>query len=108
MVSVFSSPVLLMLIVHHRRDASGKAGMDRILQLLARLLNPSFSESGALFIGDLILHLLRNAGDHLAAVIPALLKALVERILTSKTTTFTQVGKYRYLKSFTADFSYRL
>jgi hypothetical protein len=66
--------------------------MDRLLQLLARLLNPSFSESGALFIGDLILHLLRNAGDHLASVLPSLLKALAERIVTSKTTTFTQVG----------------
>lgn len=65
--------------------------MDRILQLLARLLEPSFSESGALFIGDLILHLLRNVGDQLSSVLPALLKALVERILTSKTTTFTQV-----------------
>lgn len=62
-----------------------------MLQMLARLLEPSFSESGALFIGDLILHLLRNAGDHLASVLPALLKALVERILISKTTTFTQV-----------------
>lgn len=69
--------------------------MDRILQMLARLLDPSSSESGALFIGDLILHLLRNAGEHLSSVLPGLLKALVERIFTSKTTTFTQVSKWR-------------
>ncbi|KAJ9099923.1 hypothetical protein QFC21_003928 [Naganishia friedmannii] len=72
------------------RDAQGQSGLERMLQMLARLLEPSFSESGALFIGDLILHLLRNAGEHLASVLPALLKALVERILISKTTTFTQ------------------
>ncbi|KAJ9105109.1 hypothetical protein QFC20_004396 [Naganishia adeliensis] len=72
------------------RDDQGRLGLDRMLQLLSQLLQPSSSESGALYIGDLILHLLRNAGEHLSAVLPALLKALVERLLTAKTTMFTQ------------------
>jgi hypothetical protein len=75
-----------------RRDEQGQTGLDRMLQLLSQLLQPSSSESGALFIGDLILHLLRNAGEYLSSVLPALLKALVERLLTAKTTTFTQVS----------------
>ncbi|KAI5452485.1 hypothetical protein NCC49_000648 [Naganishia albida] len=72
------------------RDEQGRSGLDRMLQLLSQLLQPSSSESGALYIGDLILHLLRNAGEHLSSVLPELLKALVERLLTAKTTIFTQ------------------
>lgn len=75
-----------------RRDEQGRSGLDRMLQLLSQLLQPSSSESGALYIGDLILHLLRNAGEHLSSVLPELLKALVERLLTAKTTIFTQVS----------------
>jgi hypothetical protein len=33
-----------------------------IFRLLGRLLEPSFSESGGIFVGDLIMHLFRKAG----------------------------------------------
>lgn len=78
-----------------------------MLQLLSQLLQPSSSESGALYIGDLILHLLRNAGEHLSAVLPALLKALVERLLTAKTTMFTQVGETRHTQVLFADSTFQ-
>lgn len=74
-----------------RRDASGRSGIDNILGLLARLLAPSFSESGGLFVGDLVIHLLRKAGSSIEAVLPELLRALVVRLTTSQTPSFKQV-----------------
>jgi len=44
-----------------------------------------------LCVGDLILHLLRNAGQHLSATVPSLLNALATRIATAQSTIFTQV-----------------
>jgi len=70
-----------------------------VLALLARLLDPSFSESGGLFMGDLIIHLLRNAGSHLGAVLPSLLQALVSRIAIAQTPSYvsTLVLPFAYL-----------
>lgn len=73
------------------QDSDGQTGLQKILALLAKLLDPSSSESAGLFMGDLILHLLRNAGDQLSLVLPDLLKALVNRVISAKTTTYTQV-----------------
>ncbi len=70
--------------------ADGQTGMQKILSLLAKLLDPSSSESAGMFMGDLILHLLRNAGDQLSLVLPDLLRALVNRMVTAHTTIFTQ------------------
>jgi hypothetical protein len=78
-----------------RRDVDGQTGLDKVLALLARLLNPSFSESGGLFMGDLIIHLLRNAGSHLGAVLPSLLQALVARIAIAETPSYVSVSSLR-------------
>jgi len=47
-------------------------------------------ESGGLVIGDLIIHLLRRAGESILPVLPELLQAMVGRMTSAKTATFLQ------------------
>jgi hypothetical protein len=60
------------------------------LSFVARLLQ-SQEESGGLFIGDLIVHLMRKAGEAVLPVLPELLQAMLLRMKTAKTATFIQV-----------------
>ena len=62
-----------------------------MLSLVAKLLEPSESESGGLFVGDLVIHLIRKAGSQLGPVLPDLLKAFVTRLATAETASFSQV-----------------
>ena len=71
-------------------DGSGRSGLDWVLALIARMLE-SPDESGGLQIGDLIIHLLRRAGEAVLPVLPQLLQAMVSRMKTAKTATFLQV-----------------
>ncbi|KAG2358745.1 ARM repeat-containing protein [Suillus spraguei] len=71
------------------RDPSGQSGLDHILKVIARLLQND-DESGGLVIGDLIIHLLRRAGEAVLPVLPELLQAMVLRMLSAKTATFIQ------------------
>lgn len=54
------------------------------------VLRPDRSESASLFIGDLVLHVFRRAGDAILPVMPDLLQALLLRLTTAQTATFTQ------------------
>ena len=58
----------------------------------------SRDESGGLQIGDLIIHLLRRAGEAVLPVLPQLLQAMVSRMRTAKTATFLQVRFHGCLK----------
>ncbi|KAG8991743.1 hypothetical protein FRB93_002589 [Tulasnella sp. JGI-2019a] len=74
---------------------TGETGMTLVLKVVAAQLGPTTleSEAGGLFIGDLIVHLLRNAmadSEQLRAVLPELLGVLVRRMETAKTATFMQ------------------
>ncbi|KAG9008099.1 hypothetical protein FRB90_009086, partial [Tulasnella sp. 427] len=73
---------------------TGESGLTLLLKLVSSLLTPSTSESeaGGLFVGDMLVHLLKNAGkaSELQPVIPDLITALVRRMETAKTATFTQ------------------
>ncbi|KAF8899297.1 armadillo-type protein [Infundibulicybe gibba] len=71
------------------RDAEGRSGLDYVLKLVAKLLENQ-DESGGLVIGDLIIHLLRRAGEAVLPVLPQLLQAMVARMMTAKTATFLQ------------------
>ncbi|KAG1747560.1 armadillo-type protein, partial [Suillus lakei] len=71
------------------QDPSGQSGLDHILKVIARLLQND-DESGGLVIGDLIIHLLRRAGEAVLPVLPELLQAMVSRMLSAKTATFIQ------------------
>lgn len=73
--------------------ATGESGLQSTFAVIARLLRPTESESRGLFLGDLIVHLLRNAGPAVAPVLPELVKAIVERIPTATYTTFQQVRR---------------
>jgi hypothetical protein len=72
-------------------DSAGRSGLDNVLALVAKLLQ-SQDESGGLAIGDLIIHLLRRAGEAIVPVLPELLKAMVERMTSAKTATFLQAS----------------
>ncbi|KAJ7724258.1 ARM repeat-containing protein [Mycena metata] len=68
---------------------SGRTGLDCVLALIAKSLENQ-DESGGLVIGDLIIHLLRRAGESVLPVLPQLLQAMIGRMTTAKTATFLQ------------------
>ncbi|KIM88892.1 hypothetical protein PILCRDRAFT_244255 [Piloderma croceum F 1598] len=70
-------------------DANSQSGLDNVLKLVAKLLQNE-DESGGLVIGDLIIHLLRRAGESVLPVLPELLQAMVGRMTSAKTATFLQ------------------
>jgi hypothetical protein len=74
-----------------RHDETGANGIASIFSLLARFLAPTFSESGGIFVGELIMHLFRKAGPSIAPVLPDLLQAVVQRLSTAKLPSFIQV-----------------
>lgn len=69
---------------------TNQSGLASILGFVARLLQ-SQEESGGLFIGDLIIHLMRKTGEAVLPVLPELLQAMLLRMKTAKTATFIQV-----------------
>ncbi|EIN14253.1 ARM repeat-containing protein [Punctularia strigosozonata HHB-11173 SS5] len=84
----------LTLVV--RKDCSqllafndGHSGLEHTFAIIARLLQNE-DESGGLFIGELIIHLLRNAGESVLPALPELLQAMLQRMQTAKTASFTQ------------------
>ncbi|KAG6857312.1 hypothetical protein H0H87_006505 [Tephrocybe sp. NHM501043] len=70
-------------------DGNGRTGLEYTLILIAKVLE-SDDESGGLAIGDLIIHLLRKAGEAVLPVLPQLLQAMVGRMRSAKTATFLQ------------------
>lgn len=72
------------------QSPDGQTGLQKMLSMIAQLVRPGSNESSGLFVGDLILHLLRNAGAHLNAVLPDLLRALSQRIATASSGLFVQ------------------
>ena len=75
------------------QDGAGKSGLDHVLELIAWQLQ-STDESGSLFIGDLIIHLIRRAGEAIVRILPELLGAMVRRMSSVKTATFVQVCSF--------------
>ncbi|EIW87234.1 ARM repeat-containing protein [Coniophora puteana RWD-64-598 SS2] len=69
--------------------SSGQSGLDHVFKLVAKLLQ-SEDESGGLVIGDMLIHLLRRAGESVLPVLPDLLQAMASRMATAKTATFLQ------------------
>ncbi|KAF9078120.1 ARM repeat-containing protein [Rhodocollybia butyracea] len=70
-------------------SGSGQSGLEHVLRLVARILQAE-DESAGLTIGELIIHLLRRAGESVLPVLPDLLCAMVTRMLSAKTATFVQ------------------
>ncbi|KAI7871897.1 armadillo-type protein [Spinellus fusiger] len=71
-------------------DPAGKSGLDYIIHFVAKLLDPSNTESEALFVGDLIVTLFQKAGSNIASVLPDLLNAVLVRLETTTYQPFIQ------------------
>ncbi|KAI0275362.1 ARM repeat-containing protein [Gloeopeniophorella convolvens] len=94
---VLQNGVLLLTLVV-RKDVNqllswtgtdGQTGTANVLAVVARLLQNQ-DESGGLVIGDLIIHLLRRAGESVLPVLPDLLQAMLARMQSAQTATFLQ------------------
>jgi importin-9 len=68
----------------------GQNGLAHVFAAIARLLD-SKEEAGSLYVGDLIVHLLRKAGGAIVPVLPQLLHAMVARMTTAKSDLFLEV-----------------
>lgn len=75
----------------YRQSPTGASGMDTILHLLSKFLSPNFPETGGIYVGDLIIHLLRMASSAIGPILPDLLQALVIRLATAKLQSFIEV-----------------
>lgn len=76
------------LIAWHAPDGSN--GIACIFGLLGRFLAPTFSETGGVFVGDLIMHMFRKAGGAIAPVLGDLLRAIVNRLASATMPSFIQ------------------
>jgi hypothetical protein len=66
--------------------------VDAIFELLSKFLNPDFSESGAIYVGDLIIHLFRKATQSIQPILSQVLQALVIRMAQAKLPSFIEVS----------------
>lgn len=78
-------------MIFRREPTSGKTGLELLLQFIAKLLDPSQSESAALFVGDLISKLIKKGGDLISPILPELLNAVTIRLVDAKLPSFIQV-----------------
>ncbi|KAG0175607.1 Importin 9 [Apophysomyces sp. BC1015] len=72
------------------RDPSGKSGLDYVIHFVAKVLQPSTTESDPIFVGDLIVTLIQKAGNSIAPVLPDLLNAVLGRLDTTSFQPFIQ------------------
>jgi hypothetical protein len=79
----------------HQILASPQHGIQHVFAVIARVLRPEAAEAGGLFVGDLIVHLLREAGESVMPVLPELLRTLILRLDGASTAGFSQVRTRR-------------
>ncbi|KAF9198116.1 hypothetical protein BGZ49_001176 [Haplosporangium sp. Z 27] len=77
-------------VAEWRDAASGKTGLELTIQFIAKLLDPSQTESAALFVGDLISKLIKKGGDLVSPILPDLLNAVTLRLAEAKLASFIQ------------------
>ncbi|KAG0356145.1 hypothetical protein BG005_004912 [Podila minutissima] len=70
--------------------ASGKTGLELIIQFIAKLLDPSQTESAALYVGDMISKLVMKGGDLVTPILPDLLNAVAQRLADAQLASFIQ------------------
>lgn len=87
---LFAKRCFINIVFHNRHSADGQSGLAALFGIVALVLRPDRSESASLFVGDLVLHVFRRAGDAILPILPDLLQALLLRLTTAKTSTFTQ------------------
>ncbi|KAK3819975.1 MAG: armadillo-type protein [Benniella sp.] len=77
-------------VAEWRDPTGGKNGMELIIQFIAKLLDPSQTESAALFVGDLISKLIKKGSDLVSPILPDLLNAVTLRLADAKLPSFIQ------------------
>ncbi|KAI8336598.1 armadillo-type protein [Chlamydoabsidia padenii] len=71
-------------------DQTGKSGLDYIIHFVAKLLEPTGTESEALFVGDLIVTMIQKIGNNIAPALPDLLNAVLVRLESTSYQPFIQ------------------
>ncbi|GAA5804125.1 hypothetical protein HPULCUR_009611 [Helicostylum pulchrum] len=71
-------------------DQSGKSGLDYIIHFIAKLLEPTGTDSESLFVGDLIVTLIQKVGSGISPVLPDLLTAVLHRLMNTDYQPFVQ------------------
>ncbi|KAF9103924.1 hypothetical protein BGX29_002731 [Mortierella sp. GBA35] len=77
-------------VAEWRDTVSGKTGLDLLIQFIAKLLDPSQTESSALFVGDLVSKLIKKGDNLVASILPQLLTAVTIRLADAKLASFIQ------------------
>ncbi|KAG0068374.1 hypothetical protein BGZ89_004825 [Linnemannia elongata] len=77
-------------VAEWRDSASGKTGLDLLIQFIAKLLDPSQTESAALFVGDLVSKLITKGDNLVTPILPDLLRAVTIRLADAKLPSFIQ------------------
>lgn len=72
------------------KNNEGQTGIDLILRFVSTLLDPSQSESSALFVGNLIIKLIQKGGDSLVPILPEILRAITIRLESATSPSFIQ------------------
>lgn len=80
----------MLIVITYRQGADGQNGLAALFGVVALVLRPDRSESASLFVGDLLLHVFRRAGEAILPILPDLLQALLLRLTKAQTSTFTQ------------------
>ncbi|KAI8874141.1 ARM repeat-containing protein [Ramicandelaber brevisporus] len=78
----------LSQIASIKNSSDGSSGLDQFLHVISRLLDPSVSESLAIFVGDIVSTLVRTSANDIQPILPGLIEAVVRRLATAKTSTF--------------------
>ncbi|KAF9910763.1 hypothetical protein BX616_010777 [Lobosporangium transversale] len=69
---------------------SESTGLNLLMKFIARLLNPSQDEPGAILVGELISKLIKNGGNMISPILPEMLNAVAFRLASARVPLFIQ------------------
>jgi importin-9 len=70
---------------------TGQTSLPRIFSIISKLIEPSHGEGAGMYIGDLVVQLLRKNIQSVLPILEDLLKAFVIRLAEAETASFIQV-----------------
>ncbi|KAK9484568.1 armadillo-type protein [Lipomyces starkeyi] len=72
------------------RDIQGKSGVEVVLNIVARLLNPAVEESSAMCVGEVVSEIVDKYGRDLGELLGQLLSATAQRLASASNPMFVQ------------------
>ncbi|KAK9369500.1 armadillo-type protein [Lipomyces kononenkoae] len=72
------------------RDIQGKSGVEVVLNIVARLLNPAVEESSAMCVGEVVSEVVDKYGRDLGELLGQLLSATAQRLASASNPMFIQ------------------